>query len=92
MDIECTHPVQVFCDSSGFEGGVGASMVLYINNHVDKVLHYHLGSEKEHTVYKAEGIGIAIALHMLKSRNRQLSRPPSICSDSQALLNALCNQ
>jgi hypothetical protein len=90
--IECTHPVQVFCDGSGFEEGVGASAVLHIDNLVVKVLHYHLGSEKEHTVYEAEGIGIAMALHMLKTRNRQLTKPLSICSDSQALLKAPSNQ
>jgi len=43
-------------------------------------------------VYEAEGVGIAMALYMLKARNRQLSRPLSICSDSQALLKALSNQ
>jgi ribonuclease HI len=91
-DIERAHPIQVFCDGSGFEGGVGASAVLYIDNQVVKVLHFHLGSEKEHTVYEAEGIGISMALHMLKTRNRQLTRPLSICSDSQALLKALGNQ
>ena len=90
--IERAHPVQVFCDGSGFEGGIGASAVLYIDNLVDKILHYHLGSEKEHTVYEAEGIGIAMALHLLKVRNRQLTAPLSICSDSQALLKALSNQ
>jgi ribonuclease HI len=66
--------------------------VLFINNRVAKVLHFHLGSEKEHTVYEAKGVGIAMALYMLKTSNRQLSRPLSICSDSQALLKALCNQ
>jgi hypothetical protein len=44
-NLERLHPVQVFCDGSGFEGGVGAVAVLYVDNCVDKVLHYHLGSE-----------------------------------------------
>src|ERR1700730_17085242 len=26
--IEYTHPVQVYCDGSGFEGGIGAAAVL----------------------------------------------------------------
>jgi ribonuclease HI len=90
--MERAHLIQVFCDGSGFEGGVGASAVLYVDNRVDKTLHFHLGSDKEHTVYEAEGIGIAMALHMLKARNRQLTKPTSICSDSQALLKALRNQ
>ena len=91
-DIERKHPIQVFCDGSGYEGGIGASAVLYENNRVAKTLHYFLGSEREHTVYEAEGIGIVMALHLLKNRNRQITRPLSICSDSQALLKALDNQ
>jgi ribonuclease HI len=90
--IEHVHPVQVFCDGSGFEGGVGAAAVLYEGNCIIKVLHYHLGSESEHTVYDAEGVGIVMALHLLKTRNKQLICPTSICSDSQALLRALGNQ
>jgi ribonuclease HI len=90
--IESTHPVQVFCDGSGFEGGIGASAVLFVNNQVTKTLHYHLGSDTKHTVYEAEGVVVAMALHLLKLRNRQLTHPTSICSDSQALLLALNNQ
>ena len=37
--IEHLHPVQVFCDGSGFEGGVGAAAVLYVDNHIVKVEH-----------------------------------------------------
>jgi ribonuclease HI len=90
--LEASHPVQVFCDGSGFEGGVGAAAVLYVNNRVSKILHYHLGSENDHTVYEAEGIGIAMALQLLKTRSIRLIHPTSICSDSQALLKALGNQ
>jgi len=90
--LELAHPIQVFCDGSGLEGGVGASAVLYINDNVDKILHFHLGSKRHHTVYEAEGIGIVMALHLLISRNRQIAGPFSICSDSQALLKVLDNQ
>ena len=90
--LERHYPVQVFCDGSGFEGGVGASAVLYENNRITKTLHYHLGSELEHTVYEAEGIGIVMALHLLKTRNKRIVKPLSISSDSQALIKALGNQ
>jgi ribonuclease HI len=90
--IESTHPIQVFCDGSGFEGGIGASAVFFVNNQVTKTLHYHLGPDTKHTVYEAEGVGVTMALHLLKLRNRQLTHPTSICSDSQALLLALDNQ
>jgi hypothetical protein len=40
-------------------------------------------SEKEHTVYEAEAVGVAMALHLLKNRNRQITRPLSICSTAK---------
>jgi ribonuclease HI len=43
-------------------------------------------------VYEAEGVGIIMALHLLKARNKRLNLLTSICSDSQALLRALGNQ
>jgi hypothetical protein len=67
-------------------------VVLYENNRITKILHYHLGSEMEHTVYEAEGIGIVMALHLLKTRNKHIVKPLSISSNSQALIKALGNQ
>src|SRR5882762_8017561 len=34
--------VHVYSDGSGFEGGIGASALLYINERLVKVLHAHL--------------------------------------------------
>jgi ribonuclease HI len=64
---------------------------LYVDNRVDRVLHYHLGSENEHTVYEAEGVGIVMALYLLKVGYKHIDHSTSICSDSQALLKALGN-
>ena len=90
--IELDNPIQVFCDWSGFKGGICASEVLYVNDQVDKVLHFYLGSEKDHTVYEAEEVGIVMALHLPKEMNRQLKDLASVCSNSQLLLKALYNQ
>ncbi len=46
--LKLAQPIQVFCDRSSFEGRVRASAVLYVNNRVDKILHFHLGSKKHH--------------------------------------------
>jgi ribonuclease HI len=43
-------------------------------------------------VYEAEGVGIVMALHLLRTRNKRIDHPTSICSDSQAFLKALGNQ
>jgi ribonuclease HI len=85
-------PVSVYSDGSGFEGGVGASTVQYINNIETKVLHYHLGSLKEHTVYEAENLGLTLSFHLLCNHKRQLLNPVVLGTDSQATLKALDNQ
>ena len=74
--IESTHLVQVFCNGSGFAGGIGASAVLFVNNQVTETLHYHLGSDTKHTVYKAEGVGVAMALGCnMGTGNSTVSQP-----------------
>ena len=85
-------PVSVYSDGSGFEGGVGASTVQYINNIETKVLHYHLGSLKEHTVYEAKILSLTLSFHLLCNHKRQLLNPVFLGTDSQATLKALDNQ
>ena len=85
-------PILVYSDGSGFEGGIGASALLFIKDRLAKVLRCYLGTDKEHTVYEAEGVGLAMELHLLKGLNRQLIHPMVLGSDSQALIRALDNQ
>jgi hypothetical protein len=59
-------PIRVYSDGSGFEGGIGASVQLFIKDRLAKVLRCYLGTDKEHTVYEAEGVGLAMGLHLLK--------------------------
>ena len=57
-----------------------------------KVLQHYLGTDKEHTVYEAEGVGMAMGLHLLVGLSRQMNHIVAIGSDSQALVKALDNQ
>jgi len=57
----------------GIEGGIGALAVLYKGENVVKVLRHYLGSDKCHTVYEAEGVGVAMGLHLLNGLNRKLT-------------------
>jgi hypothetical protein len=84
-------PVRVYCDGSGFKGGIGASALLYIKDHLVKSLQIHLSSSKEHTVYEAENIRV-MGLHLLYSLNHQLTQSTIIGIDNQAIINALQNQ
>jgi ribonuclease HI len=95
LDDAQTHhnaKVTVYCDGSGYEGGIGASAVLYVNSVEKKHLRYHLGSAEEHTVYEAELIGLLLALYMLSKLTRKLKSYVVIGSDSQAAIRALSNQ
>ena len=44
-------------------------------------MQYHLSTHKQHTVYKAEGIGMILALHLLKGLNRQINDTTTIGSE-----------
>ena len=85
-------PVSVYCDGSGFEGGIGASAVLFIDGIERNSLRYHLGSVSEHTVYEGEIVGLTLALHLLAGLRRQLKSITLLGTDSQATILALDNQ
>ena len=65
-----TVPVQVYSDGSGYEGGIGASALLYINDRLARTIRLYLGTTKEHMVYKAEGVGLIMGLHLLNGLSR----------------------
>jgi ribonuclease HI len=83
---------RVYSNGSGFEGGIGALALLYIKEHLVKVLRIHLGSALEHTVYEAEGVGLVMGLHPLNGLNRQLTQTTVMGTGSQAVIRALSNQ
>jgi ribonuclease HI len=87
-----TLPISVFCNGSGFTGGIKASALLYNGNRCIRTLRYYLGTGKEHTVYEAEGIGLVMGLHLLHGLGRKPTHLTPICSDSQAIIRALDNQ
>jgi hypothetical protein len=89
---ETTAPVRIYSDGSGFEGGIGASALLYISDRLVKTLCFYLGTDKEHTVYEAEGVGLMMGLHLLKGLNIRLTHPTVLGSDSQAVIKPLDNQ
>ena len=86
-----TH-YKVYSDGSGFEGGAGASAILYKDNHVVKSLYYYLGPLTEHTVYESELIGLLLALHLLLGLTCQLLHSVIIGLDNQAAIHSLTNQ
>ena len=57
---------RIYTDGSDFQGGVGASAVLYKPGVAEPtVLRYHLGAATRHTVYEAEIVGLILGVHLL---------------------------
>ena len=58
--------IKIYTDKSSCKGGVGATAVLFINGTQRRVLQYYLGTDKTHTLYKAEIVGMILAATMLQ--------------------------
>ena len=83
---------KIYSDSSGYEGGIGASVILYRGANVIKTLRYYLRMDKCHTVYEAEGVGVSMGLHLLTSLGNKVGDMVIMGTDSQALIKATKNQ
>jgi len=86
-DRHAQESVRIYTDGSAHNGKVGAAAVMIQPEQPHRILHYHLGTDKQHTVHEAENIGILLALHLIiteRSRNRSFA----IGTDNQAALEA----
>ena len=81
--------VQVFCDSSGLKGGIGAAAVV-MTPPEGPHLQYLLGKDTAHTVFKSELVGILLALQLL--HRYPSARMALIALDNQAAIVALTNR
>jgi len=77
----------VFMDGSCTDGLIGASAVLYVDYTHVATLRYHLGSAEHHTVFKAEAVGLILAVRLLLARP-EASFPTSILVDNQAVIRS----
>ncbi|KNZ80714.1 hypothetical protein J132_04803 [Termitomyces sp. J132] len=82
----------VYCNGSGFEGGIGALTMLYIDSEETSSLKYHLSLDTEHTIYEAKVKGLSLGLYLLSSFNHQLWGLIALGSNSQASICVLTNQ
>ena len=57
--------IQVFTDGSAIDGKVGAAAVLTRAGNPPCTLHLHMGPKSEHTMYKAELVGILLGLQLI---------------------------
>jgi ribonuclease HI len=85
--LHLTDQIQVYSDGSGANGKIGAAAILFRAGAQPRVLKYHLGTDKEHTVYEAETVGLTLAAKLI-STEPNLSFPLSISIDNQAALKS----
>ena len=53
-------------DGSGYQGGIGTVAVLRCRGKPEKVLCFHLGSDKHYTVFNSEQIGMLLGIELLR--------------------------
>ena len=82
-----TDEVQVYADGSAHGGKVGAAAILCRKNRPDRILHFHLGRESEHTVHEAELVGLLLAMHLIHTE-KNCKTTCMIAVDNQASLKA----
>jgi ribonuclease HI len=59
--------VQIFTDGSALNKKLGAAAILIRPGQRNRILHYHLGSTKEHDNYEAELVAILMGLHLINT-------------------------
>ncbi|OAX34215.1 ribonuclease H-like protein, partial [Rhizopogon vinicolor AM-OR11-026] len=65
-DTIVQEDLRVYSDGSAADGGVGAAAVLMRGDVVVREKRFHLGSDKEHTVYEGELVGMILAVDLLR--------------------------
>ena len=79
--------IQIFTDGSAINRMVGVATILTRVGNPLHVLHLTLGSEKEHTVHKAELVRILLRMHLV-STERHSSTTFTLGVDNQAAISA----
>jgi ribonuclease HI len=80
-----TEEIQIYCDGSGYKGNTGAAAILFWAGKHPCTLRYHLGTDRQHTVYEAEEVGLILTAHLLATEE-DLLFPASISIDNQAAI------
>ena len=79
--------IKIYSDGSAHSGGVGAAAILMRPGREPRSLAYHLGSDKHHTVYEAEIVGLTLAAKLLLTEEQPVS-PASIFIDNKAAIQS----
>jgi ribonuclease HI len=90
-DKSAPEKVRIYTDSSAHNGKVGTAAILYQPGKPKCTLHYHLRTVEEHTVYKAELVGLLLGLQLVKTE--QAGRTSfTIGADNQVVVKAVLTE
>ena len=90
-DAQAPEHVKLYTDGSAHIGKVGAAAIMTKDGKSLGKLHYYLGNDSEHTVFKAELVGILFGLQLIK--NKQLRNLTyTIGVDNQAAIKSLTSK
>ncbi|CAK5279173.1 unnamed protein product [Mycena citricolor] len=78
---------KVYTDGSGIDGQIGAAAVLYHNGTIKAIARKYMGTDDQHTVYEAEGIGLNLAIGLI-AEQRDLQGSVSIYADNTSAIDA----
>jgi ribonuclease HI len=90
-DAQVPEQIKIYSDGSAHNSKVGAAAIMTKNSKTTRILHYHLGSVEEHTVFEAELAGILMGLYMIEM-NPKGNVSYAIGVDNQAALKALASK
>jgi ribonuclease HI len=80
-----TDDVTVYSDGSAHDGHVGAAAYLVRRDGTTRHLQLYLGRDLHYTVHAAEGVGIVLAAHLIRTET-QIPRAVSFGVDNQAII------
>ena len=78
--------VTIYTDGSDIDGQVGVAAVLFSNGIEQAVLHQHLGTSRQHTVFEAELVGAILRMHIAMQMGSNNSITLGI--DNQVMLSS----
>lgn len=78
--------MRVYSDVLAIDGGVGGAAVLMKNDEIVRERRFHLGSDREHTGYECELVGMILAIEMLREEGGRGTM--SLGGDNQAAISA----
>lgn len=87
-DAQATEHIKIYSDGSSLDGKVGVAAVLHRTGEPRRTLHYQPRPSTQHTVHKAELIGILLGLQLIKMERRGKTSF-TLGVDNQAALSSL---